>query len=89
MNVRLGAEAVLSDFRLRAGLNLLGKPYANESGFNTAYTAGAGVRGESFFLDLGFRFGTGAGFVVPYAGAPRVETKNRVSDILLTIGFKF
>lgn len=89
MNFRVGAEAVLSDFRLRAGLNLLGKPYANESGFNTAYTAGAGVRGESFFLDLGFRFGSGTGSVIPYSGGPRVTTKNRVSDFLLTIGFKF
>lgn len=89
MNIRVGGEAVLSDFRLRAGLNLLGKPYASESGFNTAYTAGAGVRGEAFYLDLGFRFGAGNGSVTPYTDGPTVATKNRVSDILLTIGFKF
>lgn len=89
MNVRLGGEAALDNFRLRAGVNLLGKPYASESGFNMAYTAGVGVRGESFYLDLGYRYSTGEGSVIPYASAPVVTTKNRTSDILLTIGFKF
>lgn len=89
MNVRMGGEATLDNFRLRAGVNLLGKPYANESGFNMAYTAGAGVRGESFYLDLGYRFSTGDGSVIPYAGSAQVTTKNRSSDFLLTLGFKF
>jgi hypothetical protein len=89
MNVRLGGEAALDNFRLRAGVNLLGKPYATETGFNMAYSAGAGVRFPSFYLDLGYRFSTGDGSIIPYSGAPVVTTKNRVSDILLTIGFKF
>ncbi|MBK8968939.1 MAG: hypothetical protein R3D58_12650 [Saprospiraceae bacterium] len=89
MNIRLGGEAALDNFRLRAGVNLLGKPYATETGFNTVYSAGAGVRGESFYLDLAYRFSTGEGSVLPYAGGPLVNTDNRVSDILLTIGFKF
>lgn len=89
MNLRFGGEAVLDQFRLRAGVNLLGKPYANDSDYNMAYTFGGGVRGESFYLDLGCRLGRGEGSVVPYSGAPAVSTKNRVTDILLTIGFKF
>lgn len=89
MNLRFGGEAVLDNFRLRAGLNLLGKPYASDSGFNMAYTAGAGVRGEAFFLDLGFRLTAGEGSVIAYGGGPAATTKNRVSDFLLTVGFKF
>ncbi len=89
INVRFGGEAVLDNFRLRAGINLLGKPYAEDSGFNMAYTAGAGIRGESFFLDLGYRLTSGDGSVIAYSGGPLATTKNRVSDFLLTVGFKF
>ena len=101
INVRIGGEAALDNFRLRAGVNLLGKPYSDyrdpddpatnvdNTGFNMAYTAGIGVRSESFFIDLGYRFRTGESTVSPYKKAPVVETKNNISDILLTLGFKF
>lgn len=90
VNLRFGGELALDAFRLRAGLNLLGKPGAEQTGFNTAYTAGFGVRGESFYLDLGYRLSKGAGSVIaPYAGAPVVDTDNTASDLLLTVGLKF
>ena len=89
VNVRLGGEAALDNFRLRAGVNLLGKPYAEDQGFNMGYTAGVGVRSESFYLDLGYRLRIGEGSVSPYGGAPEVTTDNKVSDIILTVGFKF
>ena len=89
MNIRAGGELVIDNFRLRAGVNLLGKPEKNDDGFNVAYTAGAGVRGESFYLDLGWRRYTGKGSVSPYAGAPVATTDNVSSDVLLTLGFKF
>ena len=85
----VGGELALDDFRLRAGVNLNGKPEEGADGFNTAFTLGAGVRGESFFLDLGYRRNTGDGSVQPYAGAPLVTTDNTASDIVLTLGFKF
>lgn len=89
MNIRLGGELALDNFRLRAGVNLNGKPEEGESGFNTTYSAGAGVRWESFFLDLGYRRFTGKGSVMPYDGAPVAITDNTTSDVLLTLGFKF
>jgi hypothetical protein len=89
MNVRLGGEAALDKFRLRAGLNLLGKPQEGESGFNTAYTAGLGVRGESFYFDLGYRRSTGDGSVRPYADAPVASTSRVSNDVVVTLGFKF
>lgn len=89
INIRVGGELALDNFRLRAGLNLLGKPQAGETGFNTAYTAGAGVRNKSFYLDLGWRRYMGSGLVQPYATAPIATTNNITNDILLTMGFKF
>jgi len=89
MNIRVGGELALDEFRLRGGINLLGKPRAEDDGFNMGYTAGAGVRSESFFLDLGLRIGSGTGSVIPYADGFEVNTKNYVTNILMTIGFKF
>ena len=89
MNIRLGGELALDNFRLRAGVGLYGKPGAGEDGFNTTYSGGVGVRGESFFLDLGYRRFTGKGSVSPYDGAPVVTTSGASSDVVLTLGFKF
>lgn len=89
MNIRAGGEFVMGKFRLRAGVNLLGKPQKGEDGYNVAYTAGAGVREESFFLDLGWRRYTGKGSVSPYSDAPVATTSNVSSNLLLTLGFKF
>ncbi len=88
-NLRLGGELAFSVFRLRAGISLLGKPEADKSGFTAGYSAGIGVKAQGFFLDLGARTSAGAGTIVPYADGPVVNTRNRVSDILLSIGFKF
>lgn len=89
MNIRVGGELALDNFRLRAGVSLYGKPGAGEDGFNTTYSGGVGVRGESFFLDLGYRRFTGKGSVSPYDGAPVVTTSSASSDVVLTLGFKF
>lgn len=89
MNVRLGGELAIDQLRLRAGVNLIGKPYEGETGFNTAYTAGIGVRGESFYVDLGYRRYTGKGSIRPYSDAPVASTTVQNSDLLLTVGFKF
>ena len=88
-NIRIGGEAALDNFRLRAGVNLLGKPQAGETGYNLAYTAGAGVRGESFYLDLGYRLSKGKGSISPYAGAPVASIVSTNNEVLLTLGFKF
>lgn len=89
MNLRLGGEWASSIFRLRAGIALLGKPQANQSGFNVSYSGGVGVKAQGFFLDLGVRTTGGSGTVLAYNGGPLVSTQNRTTDILLSIGFKF
>ncbi|MCC6282554.1 MAG: outer membrane protein transport protein [Saprospiraceae bacterium] len=89
MNVRLGGELAVKKFRLRAGVNLNGKPEEGKDDFSMGYSVGAGVRGNSFYLDLGYRRGTGQGSVAPYAGAPVATTDVVSSDVLMTLGFKF
>lgn len=89
MNMRFGAEIVLKEFRLRGGFNLSGKPEDGEGGFNTGISAGAGVRGKSFFLDFGWRRTQGKGSVQAYTDAPLASTNTVSNDFLMTLGFKF
>ncbi len=89
MNVRLGGELAIEKFRLRGGFNLLGKPEEGATDFNTAITAGIGVRGEAFFLDLGWRRGQGDGSVQAYGKGPVADTKVVTNDFLMTVGFNF
>jgi long-subunit fatty acid transport protein len=89
LNIRLGAELALDNFRLRGGFNMLGKAQEGQEGFNNSFTLGAGVRAQSFYLDLGYRRYLGEGLVQPYGGAPIATTESVTNDILLTLGFKF
>lgn len=93
MNVRLGGEASLDVFRVRAGVNLMGKPYAGETGFNLAYTGGFGVRDRdgNFYVDLGYRRSTNDGTLQAYASTrnPNAAVTNAViNEFLLTVGFR-
>jgi hypothetical protein len=88
-NLRFGAEWAQDIFRLRGGLNLLGTPAANDTGFETAVTAGVGVRLQGMYADLGFRRFLSQGSLSAYSGAPVVALDNRTNTFLLTIGFKF
>lgn len=97
MNVRLGGELALDKFRIRGGVNLLGKPEKNEDGFNTAFTGGVGVRGDAFYIDLGYRRYAGKGSVQAYPNprssdlpkSPVASTNVVNNELLLTLGFKF
>ena len=89
VNFRVGGEIALDVFRLRAGFNLLGQPYDNDTGYNTAFTAGAGVYLRGFNLNFGYRRTMNEGNVSPYTGAPTALINTNVSDFLLTLGFKF
>jgi hypothetical protein len=89
MNIRVGGELALDEFRLRAGVNLNGNPNEGMSDFNTGFSAGAGVRLEGFFIDLAYRYLGVDGYVSPYEGAPQALTDYSANDISLTIGFKF
>ena len=89
MNVRVGGELAVKKFRFRAGVNLNGNPEEGMDDYNVGYSVGAGVRGNAFYLDLGYRRGTGSGSVAPYGSAPVATTDVVSSDVLMTLGFKF
>lgn len=89
VNIRVGGEATLQALRLRAGVNMMGKPQEGENGFNFAYSAGIGVRKESFFVDLGYRRTQRNSIVSAYVNGPAAETNVVANDVVLTLGFKF
>lgn len=91
VNLRFGGELALDAFRLRGGVNMLGRPQDDNKGdqFNMAYSAGFGVHLDGFYIDLAYRRYDGSGSVQPYAGAPVANTDNTFNDFLLTLGLKF
>lgn len=89
MNVRVGGELALDQFRLRAGVNLNGDPVEGESGFSTGFSLGAGIHTGSFFIDMAYRRFAGEGSVSAGAGAPLAATDYATNDVSLTLGFKF
>ncbi|MBK8489658.1 MAG: hypothetical protein IPL49_01830 [Saprospirales bacterium] len=91
--VRLGGEAVMDIFRIRAGYNFITSPYVGETYTRGIWSAGFGVREKGFFLDLAYRRGITEGSYFPYLTSdrpqPEVETKTTVQHFLLTLGFNF
>jgi hypothetical protein len=102
-NFRGGAEIALNPFRLRAGIGLLGSPFAGDDDLTNEYTAGVGIREKAFFLDLGYRYQQRQEGYVPYftansdlngdgiGDAPQqfVTTERTRHQFIMTVGFKF
>ena len=94
LNFRLGGEYAYDLLRFRAGYNILGIPFVDDSSTNSTFSLGFGIREESFFIDLAYQKSmiddTYLPYVLPGGGSPQV-VRNDVSNnkYLLTIGFKF
>lgn len=99
-NLRLGAEAVIDIFRLRAGYGITGTPFNDGIGVNgfnnvsTNYSAGFGFREKSFYLDFAFVRSIFKTFEQPYALAagqevPGAEIRSGLSHFIFTLGFKY
>lgn len=93
LNIRLGGELVYDIFRFRGGFGLHYSPYLNDDTVNNSFSAGLGIRGQSFFLDVAFRRFQYKETYVPYltSRAPQQFVDNDVNrdQLLLTLGFKF
>jgi long-subunit fatty acid transport protein len=96
VTARIGGELALDMLRLRAGAIFKQRPYANDDEFDTAFSAGIGLRMERFFLDLGLRKYKESSTYVPYLTSDRdlhpvqeVATTEYITDIFLTLGFRF
>jgi hypothetical protein len=100
VNLRVGGEARLDIFRVRAGFAHYGSPYsassANPSFTNLAqnyYTAGLGVRTGSFFVDLAGVYTRYNTYYSPYlldsATEPIIQVQNSRFTTTLTAGLTF
>lgn len=91
--IRVGGEATIDIFRIRAGYNYITSPLAGGNYNRGIWSAGFGVREQNFFLDLAYRRGLTESTYFPYQTVnrpqPEVETKTTVQHFLLTLGFKF
>jgi hypothetical protein len=95
LNLRLGGELALSDWRVRGGVGLGFSPDVNVDDVNRLWSVGLGYRKSRFFFDAAFRTSILEGSYSPYAVDEEFNTVQNVSTettdnrILLTIGIKF
>lgn len=80
INFRFGGEARVDMFRFRAGLNLSGTPYADDSGLDSSLSLGAGVRWESIFLDVAYRRIMNNEVFIPYVIDDPVVGTTEISE---------
>ena len=94
INIRVGGEYAIEMYRIRAGYNISGTPYADSNITNNAYSFGVGYRKRTFYLDFAYKRSQLEEGYVPYLLAnPNLEqsVQNEVKNnqFLLTAGFKF
>jgi Outer membrane protein transport protein (OMPP1/FadL/TodX) len=96
INARFGGEYAYDIFRLRAGVGLNTSPRTDKDFVNMTYSAGAGLRGQSFFMDLGWQTRRQKENYTPYklvesqANQEQKVTNAYVfNDFLLTFGIRF
>jgi len=99
-NIRIGGELKLHVIALRLGYANYGSPYKNSAleGGRQFYTGGLGYRNKGFYWDLGLVYGTGTRVDQPYVMEPNTvgyqdpapaEIKNKTTNIITTVGWKF
>jgi len=93
MNIRLGGEIAYEVFRFRGGLGFHQSPFAGDDSFRQSFSLGLGMREQSFFFDLAYRWQTVMDLYIPYltSQSPEqiVENDTTISQFLLTVGFRF
>lgn len=97
--VRIGAEAAINWFRIRAGYAWQSSPFktgVGASGYDEQRHMigfGLGYRGKKFFADIGYQLLLYNTYYQPYQSGdgyePAVKTKNQLHNILLTVGWRF
>lgn len=98
INMRLGGEIVLDNFRLRGGYAVYASPFeagvAREDAILTSYSLGLGYHSKGVFVDMAWvRSGNTEEFVPYTLNDPQqmISVANRVNatQMVLTVGFKF
>jgi hypothetical protein len=99
---RLGGELAFDYLRVRGGVELLQQAYSNSDKYDKGFSLGLGYRGNSFYVDLGYKYRTSEQAYEPYltgnsdfngdgkvdAPTPIVNQKSNQQLIQLTLGFK-
>lgn len=93
MNFKFGGELAYEIFRFRAGFGLYQSPIVGDDVTNSAFSLGAGIREESFYMDIAYRRQTIKEAYAPYLTTDFptqvVETNAVFNHILITFGFRF
>ncbi|MEP6645697.1 MAG: hypothetical protein ABJC12_01290 [Saprospiraceae bacterium] len=93
LQVNMGGELVLNQFRLRGGVSLAQSAFNNDTSFDPSYHAGVGYRTDHFYVDLGYQLAKQDDGYLPYetiqAPQPLVVTTATNHRIAVTLGFKF
>jgi hypothetical protein len=96
LNVRFGGEYVYDIFRFRGGAGFAQSPRQDKDFWNPTYSAGFGIRGNSYFLDFAWQGQTFKENYTPYKLGetvnvlePSVTSKYKLNNYLVTVGFKF
>lgn len=94
VNIRIGAEAKLKDFSLRAGYANYGSPNRFAEARNVI-SGGVGYRTNTWFMDLTYIAAMQNNFETPYilertdANVTQANLDNRRSNLVFTFGWKF
>lgn len=93
LDINIGGEIVLSNFRLRGGASLAQSPYFGDNNFDPSYHAGTGYRTDMFYIDFGYKLSHQLEGFQPYetinAEQPLVHIDNNKHTFIATAGFKF
>lgn len=97
VNLRLGGEFRLNQFRFRGGFSYMPEPFKTEqnsvSRVSQSISSGVGYRTEKFYVDLGFIYSQGNNSYRPYrvnsSTSPLVTYNQSNTNVLLTFGFPF
>ncbi len=93
INLRLGGEFVYESLRFRGGYLVSAAPYAENADPVSAFSIGAGIRGESAFLDFAYQRQMSQSEFSPYltnfAPESSVMRETFRNKFMLTVGFKF
>jgi len=95
LNLNIGGELAFEKYRVRAGVGLVGSPYAIDgvSSFNNIYSIGGGYRGERFYIDFAYQQrGLNEGYT-PYQVLDQernqvVINETTINKVIFTFGFK-
>jgi hypothetical protein len=98
MNLRIGGEYRIEQFRLRGGIAHYGDPHDFNDNTNRSrniFSIGGGIRLPDFFVDLailqGFMRDRHVPFTIqnPSFPEPSVDVRNRMTNLVVTVGFNF